>query len=138
MSCNCPSVVALKEYTPHSTRGRPFTRFNGFFVRDRYHLRNTARPRCLPVRATFDHHGSRGSRGGVTSWQNIVTACNRCKSPEGQPAPRRVQDAPMQEGQTRPREQARWRCVSYRFYHFSLANHNSCQRRPSPRSRRVV
>jgi 5-methylcytosine-specific restriction endonuclease McrA len=69
-----PSVVALKEYVPQNRRP-PFTRFN-VFLRDRF-----ACQYCwsqFPVHdLTFDHLVPR-SRGGRTSWTNIVTACTAC------------------------------------------------------------
>lgn len=71
-----PSVLALKEYIP-SARRPAFTRFN-VFLRDGFS--------CLycgvPFRAndlTFDHLIPR-SRGGRTSWDNIVTACQDCNT----------------------------------------------------------
>ncbi|MCB1969465.1 MAG: HNH endonuclease [Geminicoccaceae bacterium] len=69
-----PSVVALREYIPQSRRP-PFTRFN-LFLRDRFTCQYCRQP-FHATDLTFDHLIPR-SRGGRTSWTNIVTACNRC------------------------------------------------------------
>lgn len=69
-----PSVVALKEYVPQNRRP-PFTRFN-LFLRDRFACQYCSE--SFPTHElTFDHVIPR-SRGGRTSWSNIVTACTRC------------------------------------------------------------
>jgi 5-methylcytosine-specific restriction endonuclease McrA len=74
-----PSVVALKEYIPQNRRP-PFTRFN-VFLRDRFSCQYCTTQ--LPASdLTFDHLVPR-SRGGRTSWTNIVTACNRCNLRKG-------------------------------------------------------
>lgn len=69
-----PSVVALKEYVPQNRRP-PFTRFN-VFLRDRFTCQY-CRSGFPTHELTFDHLVPR-SRGGRTSWRNIVTACTRC------------------------------------------------------------
>ena len=63
-----PSVVALKEYIPQSRRP-PFTRFN-VFLRDRFTCQYCQTGLPAPE-LTFDHVIPR-SRGGVTTWSNIV------------------------------------------------------------------
>ena len=74
-----PSVVALKQYVPQDRRP-PFTRFN-VFLRDRFTCQYCQRP--FPVsELTFDHLVPR-SRGGRTSWSNILTACTRCNLRKG-------------------------------------------------------
>lgn len=78
-----PSVVALKQYIPQDRRP-PFTRFN-LFLRDRFtcqYCRQSAPSQEL----TFDHLVPR-SRGGRTSWSNIVTACTRCNIRKGNRLP---------------------------------------------------
>ena len=66
-----PSVVSLKQYV---TQDRPpaFTRFN-LFLRDSFTCQYCHAGEDL----TFDHVIPR-SRGGRTTWENIVTACARC------------------------------------------------------------
>jgi 5-methylcytosine-specific restriction endonuclease McrA len=86
-----PSVVALKEYIPQSRRP-PFTRFN-VFLRDRFTCQYCQTNLPAPE-LTFDHVIPR-SRGGKTSWQNIVTACNRCNLRKGSRLPNECKMHPM-------------------------------------------
>ena len=73
-SMRLPSVISLKEYIPLS-RQPAFTRFNVFF-RDRFDCQYCGE--WFPVHElTFDHVVPR-SRGGRTSWDNVVTACSAC------------------------------------------------------------
>lgn len=65
-----PSVIALKEYVPPARRAA-FTRFN-VFLRDRF-VCQYCDERFHPHELTFDHVIPR-SRGGRTSWENVVTA----------------------------------------------------------------
>tara|TARA_A100000164_G_C21716129_1_gene680599 strand:- start:213 stop:779 length:567 start_codon:yes stop_codon:yes gene_type:complete len=69
-----PSVIALKDYVPQS-RSPAFTRFN-VFLRDGFTCQycNTSLP---SNQLTFDHLIPK-SRGGKTSWYNVVTACQKC------------------------------------------------------------
>ena len=79
-----PSVIALKEFVP--TERRPaFTRFN-VFLRDRFHCQYCGEP--FPTHElTFDHVIPR-SRGGRTTWDNVVTACGSCNLLKGSRLPR--------------------------------------------------
>lgn len=76
-----PSVVCLKSYV---TQDRPpaFTRFN-LFLRDSFSCQYCSSGSDL----TFDHVIPR-SRGGRTTWENIVTACARCNLTKGGRTPR--------------------------------------------------
>jgi 5-methylcytosine-specific restriction endonuclease McrA len=69
-----PSVIALKDYIP-SARRPAFTRFN-VFLRDAFHCQYCVDRRPTPD-LTFDHVIPR-SRGGRTTWENVVTACGFC------------------------------------------------------------
>lgn len=81
-----PSVIALKDYVP--TARRPaFTRFN-VFLRDRFCCQYCSQPFPTPD-LTFDHVIPR-SRGGRTSWENVVTACGECNLIKGNLLPREV------------------------------------------------
>lgn len=62
-----PSVVSLKSYV-RPARYPAFTRFN-VFLRDRFSCQYCGNARDL----TFDHLIPR-SRGGLTKWDNVVTA----------------------------------------------------------------
>lgn len=78
-----PSVISLKEYI--ATARRPaFTRFN-VFLRDRFTCQycGEARP---SHDLTFDHLVPR-SRGGRTTWSNVVTACSSCNLLKGNRLP---------------------------------------------------
>jgi len=74
-----PSVIALKNYIPLSRRPA-FTRFN-VFLRDRFVCQYCAGPRPA-AELTFDHVVPR-SRGGRTTWDNVVTACGVCNLRKG-------------------------------------------------------
>ena len=71
-----PSVVSLKTYVRPSTHPA-FTRFN-VFLRDRFQCQYCGSGEDL----TFDHLVPR-SRGGRTTWDNVVTACAPCNLLKG-------------------------------------------------------
>ena len=74
-----PSVISLKEFVPMG-RKPAFTRFN-VFLRDRFSCQYCNTP--LPTEIlTFDHVIPR-SRGGLTKWHNVVTACEPCNLRKG-------------------------------------------------------
>jgi 5-methylcytosine-specific restriction endonuclease McrA len=91
MELRLPSVVALKEYVPQNRRP-PFTRFN-VFLRDRFVCQYCRAP-FHTSELTFDHLVPR-SRGGRTSWENIVTACCRCNLRKGSRLPQECGMQPM-------------------------------------------
>ncbi len=66
-----PSVVSLKTYVKPS-RHPAFTRFN-VFLRDRFACQYCGSREEL----TFDHVIPR-SKGGLTTWENVVAACSPC------------------------------------------------------------
>ena len=74
-----PSVVSLKAYVP-VTRNAAFTRFN-VFLRDRFICQYCGE--ATPAHdLTFDHVVPR-SRGGRTTWENVVAACGTCNLRKG-------------------------------------------------------
>ena len=74
-----PSVVVLRDYVPMD-RSPAFTRFN-VFLRDGWECQYCGD--AFPTHSlTFDHVMPR-SRGGRTSWDNIVTACQDCNTRKG-------------------------------------------------------
>ena len=87
-----PSVIALRQFVRPS-EFPAFTRFN-VFLRDRFSCQYCGSPQHL----TFDHVLPR-SRGGRTTWENIVTACARCNLVKGGRTP---QEAAMHP-HSRPR-----------------------------------
>ena len=88
-----PSVIALKEYV-NLDRWPAFTRFN-VFLRDSF-----ACQYCSGAFATedltFDHVIPR-SRGGRTTWNNVVTACQICNLHKGNRMPRECNMLPLRE-----------------------------------------
>ncbi|THD83122.1 HNH endonuclease [Aliigemmobacter aestuarii] len=66
-----PSVVVLKDFVKPQKRVA-FTRFN-LFLRDEFCCQYCGSKGDL----TFDHVVPR-SRGGITSWENVVAACSPC------------------------------------------------------------
>ena len=85
-----PSVVCLKSYVKPA-RHPAFTRFN-VFLRDRFQCQYCGSPNDL----TFDHVIPR-SRGGLTTWENVVAACSPCNLKKGGLMPK---DAGMLPHQT--------------------------------------
>ncbi len=71
-----PSVVVLREFVKPQKRVA-FTRFN-LFLRDEFSCQYCGAKGDL----TFDHVIPR-SRGGITSWENVVAACGRCNLQKG-------------------------------------------------------
>ncbi len=71
-----PSVIALREYVKPAEYPA-FTRFN-VFLRDGFECQYCGLNRDL----TFDHLIPR-SRGGLTTWENVITACSPCNLRKG-------------------------------------------------------
>ena len=74
-----PSVIALKDYIS-TTRYPAFTRFN-VFLRDSFTCQYCKKQHATHD-LTFDHVTPR-SRGGLTSWENVVAACRTCNTHKG-------------------------------------------------------
>ncbi|MGU9962411.1 MAG: HNH endonuclease [Candidatus Puniceispirillales bacterium WSBS_2018_MAG_OTU23] len=74
MRMRLPSVIALKDYI-QQTSTPTFTRFN-VFLRDRFNCQYCNRE-FPAIGLTFDHVIPR-SKGGLTTWGNVVAACGRC------------------------------------------------------------
>ncbi len=87
-----PSVVSLKSYVSQD-RNPAFTRFN-VFLRDGFACQYCGKHDDL----TFDHVIPR-SRGGRTTWENIVAACAPCNLMKGGRTPREAHMHPR----TQPR-----------------------------------
>ena len=73
---NLPSVIALKNFIQPS-KNPNFTRFN-VFLRDKFACQYCGDKKDL----TFDHLLPK-SRGGLTDWNNVVTACSSCNVKKG-------------------------------------------------------
>jgi 5-methylcytosine-specific restriction endonuclease McrA len=88
-----PSVIALKDYI-HLDRRPAFTRFN-VFLRDSFSCQYCGDG--FPSEdLTFDHVIPR-SRGGRTTWENVVTACQDCNLAKGNRLPQHCDMLPRQE-----------------------------------------
>ena len=84
-----PSVVSLKSFVKPSTHPA-FTRFN-VFLRDRFMCQY-----CTAVEdLTFDHIIPR-SKGGQTTWDNVVAACSPCNLRKGNLTPQQAGMFPRQ------------------------------------------
>ncbi|NNG04185.1 MAG: HNH endonuclease [Inquilinus sp.] len=86
-----PSVISLKEYVA-ACRRPAFTRFN-VFLRDRFSCQYCG-DRYPTPELTFDHVVPR-SRGGRTSWENVVTACSTCNLRKGNRMPQTCGITPL-------------------------------------------
>lgn len=75
-----PSVIAMREYVPVANVPAAFTRDN-VFLRDGYCCQYCG-SRFYRSQLTYDHVTPK-SRGGPTSWENIVTACGPCNLRKG-------------------------------------------------------
>ncbi len=84
-----PSVVSLKDYVKPA-RHPAFTRFN-VFLRDGLQCQYCGCKDDL----TFDHVVPR-SKGGRTTWENVVTACAPCNLHKGDRLPRDIKMFPLQ------------------------------------------
>jgi 5-methylcytosine-specific restriction endonuclease McrA len=88
-----PSVISLKQYVP--TARRPaFTRFN-VFLRDRFSCQYCG-TKTPSEHLTFDHVIPK-SRGGLTTWDNVVAACEPCNLKKGGLMPRDANMVPKTE-----------------------------------------
>jgi 5-methylcytosine-specific restriction endonuclease McrA len=74
-----PSVIALREYVQPKQKPA-FTRFN-VFLRDKWTCQYCG-DKFKTHELTFDHVIPR-SRGGMTTWENIVAACQHCNLLKG-------------------------------------------------------
>jgi len=79
LEINLPSVISLKDYIPLAKRPA-FTRFN-VFLRDSFSCQYCGSD-FPSEELTFDHVVPR-SRGGATTWDNVVTACAPCNLSKG-------------------------------------------------------
>jgi 5-methylcytosine-specific restriction endonuclease McrA len=84
ISLRLPSVIALRDYVP-AARRPAFTRFN-VFLRDGFSCQYCGE-RQPTHELTFDHVIPR-SRGGRTTWENVVAACGVCNLRKGSRLPR--------------------------------------------------
>jgi len=89
-----PSVVSLKSYVNHA-RSPAFTRFN-VFLRDSFECQYCGSGERDAL--TFDHVVPR-SKGGKTTWTNIVAACAPCNLKKGGRMPAEARMFPFHKPQ---------------------------------------
>jgi 5-methylcytosine-specific restriction endonuclease McrA len=82
-----PSVIRLLEYRRIPRQTRALSRKN-ILVRDR-HICQYCERSFSAVELTLDHVVPR-SRGGSSSWENLVTCCRRCNHRQGDRLPDEV------------------------------------------------
>ena len=82
-----PAVVKLKRMVKPRPRKVKFSRQN-LYYRDNYTCQYCQKSQP-PAQLTYDHVVPR-SRGGKTTWTNIVTACIRCNLKKGNKLPHQV------------------------------------------------
>ena len=75
-----PSIVRLLRYVNIGSRTPPFSRFN-ILARDRFQCQYCA-SNLTNKEATLDHIVPR-SKGGKTSWENVVCCCKTCNVKKG-------------------------------------------------------
>ncbi|HVY04173.1 MAG TPA: HNH endonuclease [Caulobacterales bacterium] len=85
-----PSVISLRDYIAQD-RPPAFTRFN-VFLRDGFTCQYCGKGEDL----TFDHLTPR-SKGGRTTWDNIITACGPCNLKKGGRLPREAKMFPQRK-----------------------------------------
>ncbi len=83
-----PSVLILKTYQKHTGGPATYSKKN-IFARDKMKCQYCGKT-CTPETATIDHVIPRskwtGSKG-VSSYENVVTACKRCNKRKGDKTP---------------------------------------------------
>lgn len=79
-----PSVIRLLEYRRIPRQTRALSRKN-ILMRDHYTCQYCDKP-CAAGELTLDHVLPR-SRGGASSWENLVAACRRCNNRKGDRLP---------------------------------------------------
>lgn len=82
MSYPKPSVIKIKSYVHVPYKGVVLTRYN-IFKRDGYQCQYCSTAKDL----TLDHLIPR-SKGGKSTWNNLVTACKKCNSKKGNSTPK--------------------------------------------------
>ena len=80
LSLSLPAVVRLHRTIPRRPRSVKFSRQNIFF-RDRYTCQYCNRPHPSHL-LTYDHVWPK-SKGGKTTWDNVVTSCISCNLKKG-------------------------------------------------------
>lgn len=84
LAIKAPAVVRLLSYTKRFKGAPPLSRTN-IFARDKFECQYCGIV-LRAAEATLDHVTPR-SKGGITSWTNIVTCCTKCNRKKGGKTP---------------------------------------------------
>ncbi|MDN5200461.1 HNH endonuclease [Fulvivirgaceae bacterium BMA10] len=87
-----PAVVRLNRYINVPYKRNVVLTRNNIFKRDGFKCQYCSSTRDL----TLDHVLPR-SRGGKSTWKNLITACKRCNAKKGDYTPKEVGMNPMRE-----------------------------------------
>ena len=85
MSIKLPAVLRLTRYVKYRHQEVKFTRRN-IYIRDKYRCQYCGKV-FEPKDLTYDHVIPR-SRGGKTTWTNVVTCCHACNRKKGSRTPK--------------------------------------------------
>ncbi len=96
LKVSVPSVIRLLEYRHIPRQTRALSRKN-ILVRDR-HTCQYCRQTYTANDLTLDHVVAR-SRGGKSTWENLVTCCRRCNNRKGNRMPEEIGMALMRQPQ---------------------------------------
>src|SRR3979490_2339176 len=86
LTIHAPSVIRLTEYVQIPFERRSLSRKN-ILLRDHSTCQYCGK-QYAPSELTLDHVVPR-SRGGESSWDNLVACCKRCNHKKGRPSPGR-------------------------------------------------
>ena len=100
ITMHAPSVIRLIEYIHIPYKSRSLSRKN-ILLRDHSTCQYCGR-QFSPSELTLDHVFPR-SRGGESTWDNLVACCKKLQPPQGQPHARRGADAPRRAGRAASR-----------------------------------
>lgn len=89
-----PAVVRLLRYVRLTKQRPPLTRLN-LLARDGFHCQYCGRELSYSE-ATIDHVKPR-SQGGLTTWENVVTACPPCNRHKGGKTPQQARMALLRD-----------------------------------------
>jgi 5-methylcytosine-specific restriction endonuclease McrA len=93
MTIRLPSVIALKDFVKGS-RKPPFTRYN-VFLRDRFQCQYCTEFFTMDE-LTLDHVIPR-SKGGLSTWDNVVTCCKTCNLKKSNFLPHEIKMHPLHD-----------------------------------------
>ena len=94
MIVNVPAVVRLRKAFRRFAKPVKFSRVN-IYARDEYRCQYCG-TKCSIVQLTYDHVIPR-SRGGLSTWENLVACCHPCNRRKGNHLPHEANMRPTRE-----------------------------------------